>query len=57
MESLKERDSLNARINQDDLLAFNIQYPFVKYEQELVPLVISAISPTTLDLLRPTICS
>lgn len=48
---------MNTRINQDDLLPFDTQYPFVNYEKELVPQVISAITPTNLGLLRPTICS
>lgn len=51
------RDALNTRMNRDDLLPLNTQYPFVNHEQELVPGVISAITPTHLDLLCPTICS
>lgn len=57
MEILKQKVSLKTRINQYDLLPFDIQDPFVNYEQELVPRVISAITPTNLDLLYPTICS
>lgn len=48
MEILKQRDFLNISINQDDLLPFNMQYPFVNYEQELVLRVISAITPLIL---------